>query len=136
MDIERWKSYLDFNRWNMKKGNRGRRGYRTSSIIHIAKERIEVLLNESEVMAKKKDLHYMRRYVDIAMAIGKKYNIRFPIEKKDHICKKCHATPDFTSANNFFPALDNSTSSLSSLASLSISFLFLLDRYLIIYGVY
>jgi ribonuclease P protein subunit RPR2 len=91
MDIERWKSYLDFNRWNMKKGNRGRRGYRTSSIIHIAKERIEVLLNESEVMAKKKDLHYMRRYVDIAMAIGKKYNIRFPIEKKDHICKKCHA---------------------------------------------
>ncbi len=56
--------------------------------LKIAKERIEKLLALAEEKAKA-DSVYSRRYSQLALKTGMRYNIRLPKETKRRICKKC-----------------------------------------------
>jgi ribonuclease P protein subunit RPR2 len=75
----------------MEHKRKGRRGFRPKDLLEIANERINILLNQAEKMAYQKDTEHMARYVELAMAISRKYNVRIPPSAKRHICKKCHS---------------------------------------------
>ena len=57
----------------------------------IAEERIEILFAEAEKMAKRNELGFANRYVELARKIGMRYNVKIPKHVKDKFCRKCHS---------------------------------------------
>lgn len=59
-----------------------------STIKNIARERVEKLFTLSKTIYST-DPQLSKRYVDIALNICKKANLRLPLNDKLRICKKC-----------------------------------------------
>ena len=57
--------------------------------INIAKERIEILLNQAKINFENHS-ERSKKYVELARKIGKRYNVRFTKEQKRSFCKKCN----------------------------------------------
>ncbi len=57
----------------------------------IAKERINMLLELAQRRMTEGEEELAKRYVDLALLISKKYNVRIPRNLKYRICKKCHS---------------------------------------------
>src|SRR3989442_727483 len=72
-------------------GNRHTRrnyGKMRSAVATVARERIDLLLNQAEeVLPKSRELS--KRYVGLARKISKRTKVRIPREKKHYLCKKC-----------------------------------------------
>lgn len=64
------------------------RGRKPEYQLKIARERISILFDEAEKMAKE-DKALARRYVQLARKIGMRYNVRLPRELKRKYCKYC-----------------------------------------------
>ena len=60
----------------------------TSIVRNIARERVQKLLTLSKEIYTT-DPQLSKRYVDIALNICKKVNLRLPLNDKLRICKKC-----------------------------------------------
>jgi ribonuclease P protein subunit RPR2 len=69
----------------------GRQGIRTHAMTNTARRRIDTLLDLAREMARKNDVQYMRRYVQLAWKLSTRYNVRIPRERKRWICKTCFA---------------------------------------------
>src|SRR5262245_4501953 len=72
-------------------GNRQKKrvyGKIRSATATIARERIDILLDEAEKMLPK-DPELSRRYVGLARKISMRTRVRIPREKKWYICKNC-----------------------------------------------
>lgn len=66
-----------------------RRQYRTkSAVASVARERIEVLLNQARKVAAE-DSALSKRYVSLAGKISKRTKVRIPSEQKRYLCKSC-----------------------------------------------
>ena len=57
----------------------------------IAKERISILLELAQRRIKEGEEGLARRYIELAILLSKKYNVRIPKNLKHRICKKCHS---------------------------------------------
>ena len=64
------------------------RGNKPEYQLRIASERIAILFDEAEKIAKE-DKALARRYVQLARKIGMRYNVRIPRELKRKYCKYC-----------------------------------------------
>jgi len=71
--------------------SRGRKGYRTSQMMDIAEERIDILFEAAESAAKEHDIVRSHRYVELARRIGMRYNLRIPSKHRPHFCRSCYA---------------------------------------------
>ncbi|MBI3190144.1 ribonuclease P [archaeon] len=56
--------------------------------VKIAKERINILMNEA-MAAQKENPEMSKRYFILAKKIGMRYNVLIPGNKKRKFCKKC-----------------------------------------------
>lgn len=65
-----------------------RRGRKPEYQLRIARERIALLLDETEKA--KENSGRARRYVMLARKIGMRYNLRMPREFKRKYCKRCY----------------------------------------------
>ena len=73
-----------------KKGaRRPRRGGKPRWMKRIAAKRIQRLFRLAETIAHEK-LHYANRYVELAIKISMKYNVRIPSHLKRCFCKHCY----------------------------------------------
>jgi len=57
----------------------------------IARERIDILFKEAEVAATAGNFSLAERYVELMLAISRKYRVPIAKEQKYRICKKCHS---------------------------------------------
>lgn len=73
-----------------RKNRRRRRSNKPHHQIKIANERIALLFEEAEKMARI-DKSLAKRYVEIARKIGMRYNVRLPAQLKRKFCTYCHA---------------------------------------------
>lgn len=67
----------------------GRRGRRTKEMVSTARERMEILLTHARNQALSGNIEYSHRYVNHAMKIGMRYNIRMPSAFHGEFCRKC-----------------------------------------------
>ena len=67
-------------------GVRGRRGRRTAEMVKLARERIDRLLALARERTMVRDEKYGRRYVQLALRLGTRYNVRLPAEVKRWLC--------------------------------------------------
>lgn len=66
-----------------------RRQYKTkTAVASVAKERIEILLNQARQVAEE-DSALSKRYVNLARRISKRTKVRIPSEQKRYLCKSC-----------------------------------------------
>ncbi len=66
------------------------RGSKPRWVKELARDSIYRLLRLAEQVYKE-DRNRGRRYVELALRISRKYNVRLPQEYKKRICKNCHA---------------------------------------------
>ncbi len=52
-------------------------------------ERIKILLQLADQRMRENEEDLAKRYVNLALLISKKYNVRIPRDMKYRICKKC-----------------------------------------------
>ena len=57
----------------------------------IAIERINILLELAQLRMNEGEEDLAKRYIDLALLISKKYNVRIPRDLKYKICKRCHS---------------------------------------------
>ena len=69
----------------------GRRGRRTKEMVTIARQRIEYLFTLAQNMAEEGHGEFSDRYVELAVKIGMRYNIRIPREYRTRYCRHCHS---------------------------------------------
>ena len=70
---------------------RSRGGRKSRDMAGIASERIEILFREAETSARRGETGLSDRYVQLARAIGMRYNVRIPAALKRRGCRKCGA---------------------------------------------
>jgi ribonuclease P protein subunit RPR2 len=58
-------------------------------MVRIARDRIDQLLALARERAMVRDEKYSRRYVQMALRLGTRYNVRLPVEVKRWLCKGC-----------------------------------------------
>ena len=68
----------------------GRRYYgkTRAAVASVARERIEILIDEARKMVKDNEV-LSRRYVDLAQRISERTKVRIPSELKRYLCKNC-----------------------------------------------
>jgi ribonuclease P protein subunit RPR2 len=66
-----------------------KRGVKPAWQKQIARERIEILLNEAKKAAKQRKFDFANRYAKLAKLIGMRYTVRLKPEQKRKICKYC-----------------------------------------------
>ena len=68
---------------------KNRRGYKVRSAVNaIARERIEILLDQAREMLDK-NLKLSKRYVELAWKISMRTKVRIPPSEKRYLCKGC-----------------------------------------------
>ncbi len=65
-----------------------KRGSKPEYQLKIAEERIEILFDEAEKVAKE-NMARAKRYVQLARKIGMRYNVRIPQEFNRQYCRYC-----------------------------------------------
>ena len=65
------------------------RGKKPEYQLKIARDRIEILLNQAERELRKHPKR-SRRYVELARKIGMRYNVRLTKPQKRNFCKNCN----------------------------------------------
>ena len=77
------------------------RGRRTTEMVKVASERIEVLFDEADRAALEGRFELADRYVELARRVGMRYNVRVPSHMKRRFCSSCHGylLPGVTSRN-------------------------------------
>ncbi len=63
-------------------------GRTREAVASVARERIEILVDQAKEMARKNE-NLSRRYVDLAWRISKRTKTRIPSEVKRYLCKGC-----------------------------------------------
>src|SRR5215467_10975308 len=68
-----------------------RRGYGTkrSLVNTVARERIQILLQNARAKVRAKELGLARRYVQLAWSISTRTKVRIPRDDKWFLCKNC-----------------------------------------------
>ena len=66
------------------------RGRRTKDMVHIASERIELLMREADNAALGGRMDLADRYVDLARRIGMRYNVSVPTAFRRRLCRGCY----------------------------------------------
>ena len=68
----------------------GRRHYgkTRAAVASVARERIEILIDQARRMVKDNEV-LSRRYVDLAQRISERTKVRIPSELKRYLCKNC-----------------------------------------------
>ena len=63
-------------------------GKTREAVASVARERIEILIDQAKEMARKNE-DLSRRYVDLARRISKRTKTRIPSDVKRYLCKGC-----------------------------------------------
>ncbi len=59
-------------------------------MVDIAKERMDLLMEQADQAALSGQLEQADRYVDMARRVGMRYNVRFRPEQRSKFCKACY----------------------------------------------
>jgi ribonuclease P protein subunit RPR2 len=59
-------------------------------MVDIAKERMELLMEQADKAALDGRMDQADRYVDMARRVGMRYNVRFRPEQRQRFCKACY----------------------------------------------
>jgi ribonuclease P protein subunit RPR2 len=59
-------------------------------MVSIAKERIELLMEQAGTAALEGRMDLADRYVELARRVGMRYNVRFPTAHKRRFCRGCY----------------------------------------------
>ncbi|NIP33312.1 MAG: hypothetical protein GWN18_00145 [Thermoplasmata archaeon] len=59
-------------------------------MVVIAKERMDLLMEQADVAALEGKMDLADRYVDLARRVGMRYNVRFRPEHRLKFCKACY----------------------------------------------
>jgi ribonuclease P protein subunit RPR2 len=59
-------------------------------MVDIARERMELLMEQADQAALAARMDLADRYVDIARRVGMRYNVRFPAMYRRRFCKECY----------------------------------------------
>jgi len=60
-------------------------------MVAVAKGRINILFRMAAERAVAGELDYSRRYVELALRLGTRYNIRIPTDFYGQYCRKCRS---------------------------------------------
>lgn len=66
------------------------RGRRSKEMVDIAKERLDLLMEQADEAALDGRMDMADRYVDMARRVGMRYNVRFRPEQRQRFCKSCY----------------------------------------------
>ncbi|UCC93311.1 MAG: ribonuclease P [Thermoplasmata archaeon] len=66
------------------------RGRRTKEMVVIARERMELLMEQADQAALAGQMDLADRYVDLARRVGMRYNVRFRQAHRRRFCKACY----------------------------------------------
>ena len=66
------------------------RGRRSREMLDIAKERMDLLMEQADKAALDGRMDLADRYVDMARRVGMRYNVRFRPEQRQRFCKACY----------------------------------------------
>jgi RNase P subunit RPR2 len=70
---------------------RGRKGRRTKDMVGIARERMDLLMDQAMKALRSNDITKANRYAGLARSIGMRYNVRMRLEHRQMVCRKCGA---------------------------------------------
>lgn len=68
---------------------RGRRGRRTTDMVNVAKERIDILFKSANEQALAGRMDLANRYVSLAFVMAQRYNVRLTPAQKACFCRRC-----------------------------------------------
>jgi RNase P subunit RPR2 len=70
---------------------RGRKGRRTKDMVGIARERMDLLMDQAIRSLHSGDITKANRYAGLARSIGMRYNVRMRLDHRQMVCRKCGA---------------------------------------------